>query len=98
MSLPAEEVAEIDGTINGLETSQKLLKATADGLAAITTKAAWFVAVVSPGFLGMIWDAKELSEYTRFTPTASTGSTSPGRAAFSPASSAQCSRTGRPAR
>jgi hypothetical protein len=70
MSLTPTKIAEIDATIAALETSQKLLKATADGLATITGKAAWFVAVVSPGFLGMIWDAKELSEYTRYPPTA----------------------------
>lgn len=68
MPLTDEHIARIDAQIGAYEEIQKFLERTSEGLEGVVSSAAWFVAVVSPGFLGIVWNAKSMSEYSRLEP------------------------------
>jgi hypothetical protein len=64
MALSEEQVKQVDDGIASLTSMQSLVEGAAEGFEGTVSSAAWWVGVVSPGFLGLLWNAKELSELT----------------------------------
>jgi hypothetical protein len=62
MPISEELEKRVDAQVEALKGLREIPQGVALGLKPLVETAVWWVAVVSPGFLGLLWDAKELFE------------------------------------